>query len=129
MAKEAIDLATFDFDSIHREERKVDEPPKREVPANMVKLAQESWDGKKWITFSFRGQSQEFVTNFAETIKFAGDHTTPQTTVLVKHEENSIIVEFRATERRGRKPGATNKSGETSENGTNGTETGQTDSK
>lgn len=104
MAKQEIDLTTFDFDTVHREERKVDEPVKRDVPANLVKLAQATWDEKKWTTFSFRDQGPEFATLFAETMKWAGDHTTPQTTVLVKHEANSIVVEFRATQRRGRKP-------------------------
>lgn len=124
MANQEIDLSTFDFDTIHREERKVDEPIKREVPPNLVALAQESWDERKWIKYSFRGQKPEFITNFAETMKFAGDHTTPQTSMIVKHEPNSIVVEFRATERRGRKPG---KSGNTdsSENGDNGAENGQ----
>lgn len=110
-----IDLGEVDFSSFVRTEQKVDEPVKRDVPANLVKLAQETWDERKWITLTFRGQTAEFVTAFAETMKQAGQHTTPETTVLVQHEENSIIVKFRATQKRGRKPGKQGENGQDAE--------------
>lgn len=116
------DLGDLDFSEdsdIHVEERDSNIAPTRIVPANMVALAQKSWDEKKTITLSFRGKPVEMVRDFAETMKFAGDHTTPPTTVKVAdREDDSIVVEFTATARRGRKPG--DKAPKATENGTPG---------
>jgi hypothetical protein len=106
MPNQEIDLATFDFDAVHTETVKKDTPIIRDVPANMVALAQKSWDNQERVTMTFRGQSPAFVTKFAETMKAAGDHTTPLTTVNVTHEANSIIVSFVAQVRRGAPKGS-----------------------
>jgi|SRR5215469_1680513 len=104
MATPDIDLGTFDFDTVHQETRDRNAPPVRDVPPNLVALAQKSWDDQTEVTFSFRKEGPAFATKFAETMKFAGDHTSPQTTVVVTHEVNSIVVKFVATVRRGRRP-------------------------
>lgn len=118
-ASTVTDFSEFDFEAIHTETRKADTPVKRDVPANLVAMAQTSWDNQEWVILSFRGQKPKIAADFAETIKSAGDHTTPQTTILVKHDNDSIVVEFRATQRRGRKPGETDKSDKSDGNGSN----------
>lgn len=104
------DLGDLDF-SEESEDFMIDErdsgiPVARVVPANMVQLAQRSWDTKKTIILSFRGKSNQMITDFVETMKAAGDHTTPLTTTkVVREPEDSIVVEVTSTQRRGRKPG------------------------
>lgn len=96
-----IDLDSFDFDAVPTDQTENTNQVKRDVPASLIKLAQTAVDGNLRVTKTFRGQNQAFVTAFAEAMKFAGDHTTPQVTMKVLHEENSIVVTYYPTKRRG----------------------------
>ena len=116
---EQFNLGEIDFlddPEISVAERDSDIAVVREVPDNMVAIAQKAWDEHKRYTLSFRGRSNEFITEFVKVMKFAGDHTTPlTTTTVVREPEDSIVVEIYSTQRRGRKVGSKNT--KTTENG------------
>lgn len=104
-----IDLNSFDFDAVPTTETENTNRVVREVPPNMIAMAQDALDRNVRVTKTFRGASPAFVTAFAETMKFAGDHTSPKSTMKVLHEDKSVVVTFYATKRRG--PGQKSENG------------------
>jgi hypothetical protein len=94
---------SFDWDAIELPDVEILPDKTRQtvdVPAALVALAQASWDQRKRMQMSFRGNAVQ-AGEFARLMRFAGDHTTPITSMSVV--QDGIVVKYRAGERRGRK--------------------------
>lgn len=77
------------------------------VPPTIVKLAQASFDASEVHEHEF--ETPERAAKFAELMKYAGEHTTPLTSVTVAlnpdkeaGKDNPRLVRWRAGNRRGR---------------------------
>lgn len=83
------------------------------VPAPIVKLAQQSWDGVKKdgevrhvLRHQFKEGEEARAEAFAKLMKKAGPHTVPPTSVSVvvdpDENGNTLLVAWKAGARRGR---------------------------
>ena len=70
-----VDLSAMDFNAFPQEVIATKDRVKREVPANILAMAQASWEAKERRQITLRGQKPEVVTAFVEALKDAGDWT------------------------------------------------------
>lgn len=99
-----LNLAEIDFEEVAPATELTKKSVVREVPPNIVAIAQRVLDNQTRETRTFRG-NEALAAKFEQAMKDAGNWTTPVSSVTANRD--GIVVTYSAGQRRGRK----NKSG------------------